>query len=71
MRYFVKLIDNEIDYLGMSVDIPKRCTEITKDAYDKYLDITRSIEYKEGYETHLTLYTDFTFTVEYIPLDTE
>lgn len=71
MRYFVKLIDNEIDYLGMSVDIPKGCTEVTKDAYDKYLDITRSIEYKEGYETHLTLYTDFTFTVEYIPLDAE
>lgn len=71
MKYYYKAINNIIQYLGKSKKVPKTCTEITKDAYDKYLDITRSIEAKEGYETHLTLYTDFTFTVEYIPLDAE
>lgn len=66
MKYYYKALDKVIQYLGKSKKVPSSCVEITKADYDKYLAITRSIENKEGYQTILTLYTDFTYEVDYI-----
>lgn len=66
MRYFVKLVNDEIDYLGTSIEIPKGCTEITKEKYETLMDTLSSIPIKDGYIKIVHLHIDGTYTVEYI-----
>lgn len=50
----------------------KKCTngvQITRVDYDKYKSILTSIPEKEGYDKVVKLYPDFTYTVEYTPIE--
>lgn len=50
----------------------KKCSngvQITKVEYDRYKSILASIEDREGYDKVVKLYPDFTYTVEYIPIE--
>lgn len=72
MKYFYKLNDDEsIKALYKGSKVQKNCIEITKEDYERYKEILASIEEKEGYQKLVTLYVDFTFEVEYIPVEEE
>lgn len=50
----------------------KKCSngvQITRVEYDKFKAILASIPNKEGYDRIVKLYPDFTYTVEYIPIE--
>lgn len=50
----------------------KKCStgiEITKTDYDKYRLILSSIENRDGYDKVVKLYPDFTYSVEYVPIE--
>lgn len=50
----------------------KKCSngvQISKADYEKYLSITTSIPQKEGYDLTIHLYPDFTYSVEYTPIE--
>ena len=66
MKYYYKELNGIIQYLGKSKKVPKSCVEITKSDYENYMEIIHSVENKEGYLTVLTLYTNYTSTLDYI-----
>lgn len=72
VRYFYLSSDGVvIAYLGKGTLVPKNCTEVTKADYDRYCDIRDNVEQRDGYICLVTLYVDFSFTVEYIPVEEE
>jgi len=69
MKYYYKESNGVIQYIGKGKRVPKTCVECTAEDYNRYYEITNSIPDKVGYETVLTLYVDFTYTVDYIPVE--
>lgn len=43
--------------------------QISKADYEKYKAILASIPNKDGYDKHVKLYPDFTYTVDYTPIE--
>ena len=68
--YFTKN-ESTIAVLGTGKKVPKKTGyhEITKVQYDSYMATLNSIEQREGYEAHITLYIDGTYEVEYVPIE--
>ena len=70
--YYYKVYEgiDVIKQLGVKYNgkIPKNSTEITKDEYENYLAIIRSVPQKEGYTAKMTLHVDGTYEVEYIEI---
>lgn len=71
MKYYVKLIGNEISYFGIGSKVPKKCTEISESEYDELMAILAGIEDREGYYKVVHLHIDGTFEVEYIEITEE
>lgn len=66
-KYYYKSEDgNTIEYLGKAKNVPASCVQITKEQYENYKSILKSIEDKEGYVTIITLYIDGTCDIGYI-----
>lgn len=70
-KYYYKKTDGVIEFLGKSKKIPKNCEEITMEDYEKYISVLSGIEDKEDCLKVVTLYVDFTFEVEYVPIEEE
>lgn len=71
MKYYYKLSENIILYIGKGKKVPKNCVEITREQYELYDDIIKGIEQKDGYITVTTLYADGSYTVDYILAEDE
>lgn len=69
MYYFFKVTKDVINYRGCGTRLPKNMTEVSKEDYDKYQSIIDNIEDKEGYVTVITMYIDFSYTVDYVPIE--
>lgn len=68
-KYFYTL--NE-DGTIFSLVKAKKCSngvQISKVEYDRYKDILANIPNRDGYDKIVKLYVDFTYTVEYIPME--
>lgn len=69
-RYFYKLNnDGTIKALYKQKNTLKNGVEISAMEYNAYKDIIANVEQREGYEAIIKLYPDFTFTVEYTPIE--
>lgn len=67
--YYTLNSDGTINALYKSKKIPSNGVQITKADYEKYSAIVKSIPQKEGYDLTIHLYPDFTYTVEYSPIE--
>lgn len=69
-KYFYKLnADGSIYALYKQKNSPSNGIQITKVEYERYKSILANIPNKEGYDKIVKLYPDFTYTVEYIPIE--
>lgn len=71
MKYYVKMIGNEISYFGIGSKVPKKCTEISYEDYIRLTDILNSIADREGFYKIVHLHMDGTYEVEYIEITEE
>lgn len=67
--YYVPNSDGTIKSLWKAKKAPEGGVQTTKANYERYLAIIRSVPDREGYDKIVHLYPDFTFTVEYLPIE--
>lgn len=65
MKYYVRIINDEIISFGRSDVVPKRCVEISYEEYEQLRNVLLSIPDKEGCYKVVHLHIDGTYTVEY------
>lgn len=65
MKYYVKIINDEIISFGKSKLVPKRCVELSYENYEQLRNTLSSIPNKEGCYKVVHLHIDGTYTVEY------
>jgi len=69
-KYFYKLnADGSIYALYKQKTAPSNSVQISKTEYDRYRSILANIPNRDGYDKVVKLYPDFTYTVEYIPIE--
>ena len=67
--YYILNEDGTIKSLNKSKKVSADGVQITKADYEKYSAIVKSIPQKEGYDLTIHLYPDFTYSVEYTPIE--
>lgn len=67
--YYILNEDGTIKALQKSKKAPAGGIQTTKANYERYIAIIRSVPDREGYDKIVHLYPDFTFTVEYLPIE--
>lgn len=71
MKYYMKLINSDIEYFGRGKKIPKNCIEITEDQYEDYMKVLDGIPDREGYYKIVHLHVNMTYEVEYVIFEEE
>lgn len=67
--YYVLNEDGTIKSLWKVKKAPVGGVKISKADYERYIAIIRSVPDKEGYDKVVHLYPDFSYTVEYLPIE--
>ena len=65
MKYYVRIINDEITSFGRSELVPKRCVEISYEEYEHLRNVLLSIPEKDGCYKVVHLHIHGTYTVEY------
>lgn len=69
-KYFYKLnADGSIYALYKQKTAPSNSVQISKVDYERYKSVLVGIPDREGYDKVVKLYPDFTYTVEYVPIE--
>lgn len=69
-KYFYTLnADGTIYALYRQKTAPEGGVQISKASYERYSSIIKSVPPREGYDTIIHLYPDFTYTVEYVEVE--
>lgn len=68
-KYFYTLNEDGSIYSLIKAKSCKNGIQITKVEYDRYKSILAGIPNRDGYDKVVKLYPDFTYTVEYIPIE--
>jgi len=71
MKYYVRIINDEITSFGRSKLVPKRCVEISYEEYEKLINVLLSIPDKDGCYKVVHLHIYGTYTVEYFTKNEE
>lgn len=67
--WYVLKEDGTIKALYKQKSTPKNGVQITKAYYERYSAIVKSIPNRDGYDKTIHLYPDFTYTVDYTPIE--
>lgn len=68
-KYFYILNEDGSIQALMKTKYCSNGVQISKMEYEKYKSIFASIPEREGYDKYVKLYPDFTYTVEYVPIE--
>lgn len=69
MKYYVKIVDNDIVSFGKAKKVPKNNTEVSEKKWNELKEILRSIQDKEGYDKYVHLHLDGIYEVEYFEIE--
>lgn len=68
MKYYVKIVNNDIISFGRGNKVPKNNTEVSERKWNELKDILASIPNKDGYDKYVHLHIDGIYEVEYIEI---